>query len=118
MNHNPNCIFCKIVAGELPAEKVYSDEQFVVFKDVKPIAPVHLLLVPREHIISLNELEEQHDGLIASMMRVLPKLAKQQGLDNGFRTVINTGPGGGQVVFHLHIHLLGGKDLASAGFVM
>jgi histidine triad (HIT) family protein len=111
-----NCLFCKIIAGEIPSTQVYSDEHAVVFKDIHPKAPVHLLIVPRKHIISLAELEEQHDGLIAHLMRLLPNIAKQQGLANGFRTVINTGPAGGQIVFHLHIHLLGGDRLSGAGF--
>ncbi len=112
MNHDPNCLFCKIIAGKLPSDQVYSDDEVVVFKDIHPQAPVHLLVVPREHIASLNELEEKHDKLLAHMLRLLPKLAKQYDLNDGFRTVINTGSGGGQVVFHLHIHLLGGKKLA------
>ncbi|KHD03616.2 HIT family hydrolase [Candidatus Thiomargarita nelsonii] len=111
-----DCLFCKIVAGEISSEQVYSDEHVVVFKDINQKAAVHLLIVPREHIISLNELDERHDGLMAYMMRLLPKIAKEQGLDQGFRTVINTGPGGGQVVFHLHIHLLGGAGLSGVGF--
>jgi histidine triad (HIT) family protein len=106
-----DCLFCKIAAGEIPGDIVYEDEKMVVFKDIAPKAPVHLLLVPREHIESLNGLTEEHDALIAHMMRQLPQLAKAQGLDSGFRTIINTGPGGGQVVFHLHIHLLGGTGL-------
>ena len=115
---DPQCLFCKIITGEIPSAQVYSDEQIVVFKDINPKAAVHLLMVPREHIISLNELETTQDNLIAYMMRTLPIIAKQQGLNDGFRTVINTGAGGGQIVFHLHIHLLGGKGLSSAGFVM
>ncbi len=111
-----NCIFCKIVAGELPSNQVYQDDQVIVFKDINPKAPVHLLMVPREHIISLNELQPQHDPLIAHCLRLLPQLAKQQGLNHGFRTVINTGSGGGQIVFHLHIHLLGGNLLGATGF--
>lgn len=106
-----DCLFCKIAAGELPAEKVYEDEQVVVFRDINPKAPVHLLLIPREHLDSLNELEAAHDALMGHMLRLLPKLAKEQGLESGFRTIINTGKGGGQVVFHLHIHLLGGSGL-------
>lgn len=104
-----DCIFCKIIAGTIPSDQVYSDELVVVFKDIQPRSPVHLLVVPREHIISLNELEPHHDALVAHIMRLLPSLAKQQGLDDGFRTVINTGPAGGQVVFHLHVHLMGGN---------
>lgn len=106
-----DCLFCKIAAGEIPADIVFEDEQVVVFRDIYPKADVHLLLIPREHIASLNELEPAHDALIAHMMRLLPKLAREQGLDNGYRTIVNTGPGGGQEVFHLHIHLLGGGRL-------
>ena len=106
-----DCLFCKIVAGEIPGDIVYQDEVMVVFKDIAPKAEVHLLAVPRLHIESLNDLTPEHDAVIAHMMRQLPQLAKAQGLDSGFRTIINTGPGGGQVVFHLHIHLLGGTGL-------
>ncbi|MCV6639177.1 histidine triad nucleotide-binding protein [Candidatus Albibeggiatoa sp. nov. NOAA] len=109
MSNSTDCIFCKIVAGEIPSEQVYSDDKVIVFKDISPKAPVHLLLIPREHIESLQELQEQHQDLMGHMMVLLPKLAKEQGLENGFRTVINTGSDGGQVVYHLHIHLLGGK---------
>ena len=106
-----DCLFCKIAAGEIPGDIVYQDERMVVFKDIAPKARVHLLAIPREHIESLNGLNEGHDALIAHMMRQLPDLAKAQGLESGYRTIINTGPGGGQVVFHLHIHLLGGTGL-------
>ncbi len=106
-----DCLFCKIAAGEIPGDIVYQDEKIVVFRDIAPKAEVHLLAIPREHIESLNGLTEEHDALIAYMMRQLPRLAAEQGLDSGYRTIINTGPGGGQVVFHLHIHLLGGTGL-------
>lgn len=109
MSDSTDCIFCKIVAGEIPSDQVYSDDKVVVFKDISPKAPVHLLIIPREHIESLQELQEHHQDLMGHMMLLLPKLAKEQGLDGGFRTVINTGADGGQVVYHLHIHLLGGK---------
>ena len=110
-----DCLFCKIAAAEIPAEKVYEDDQVIVFKDIYPKAKVHLLVVPREHIESLNEMDAGHDALMAHMMRLLPTLAKEQGLDTGFRTIINTGPGGGQEIFHLHIHLLGGGHLPGFG---
>lgn len=106
-----DCLFCKIVAGEIPGDKVYEDDKVIAFKDINPKAEVHLLVIPRDHIASLNELTPEHDALIAHMMRVLPQLAKSQGLDSGFRTIINTGKGGGQIIFHLHMHLMGGKDL-------
>lgn len=106
-----DCLFCKIVAGKLPSDQVYADDQVVVFKDIYPKAPVHLLVVPRVHFASLNELAPEHDALMAHMLHLLPVLARQQGLDTGFRTIINTGPGGGQEVPHLHIHILGGGRL-------
>lgn len=106
-----DCLFCKILAGEIPSDKIYEDDKMFVFKDLYPKADVHLLAIPRVHIESLNEVNDEHDEIMAHMMKQLPKLAKEQGLDDGFRTIINTGVGGGQVVFHLHIHLLGGKNL-------
>lgn len=106
-----DCLFCKIVAGDIPADKVYEDEQVLVFKDINPKADVHLLMIPKQHIASLNEVESQDDAVMAKMLRLLPDIAKKQGLNDGFRTIINTGEGGGQIIFHLHIHLLGGKGL-------
>lgn len=110
-----DCLFCKIAKGEIPSDTVYEDDRVIVFKDLYPKADVHLLVVPREHIASLNEMDAAHDALTAHMMRLLPTLAKEHGLDNGFRTIINTGPGGGQEIFHLHIHLLGGGRLPGFG---
>ncbi len=107
-----DCLFCKIISGSIPSDMIYQDDQIVVFKDINPKAEVHLLVVPKEHFESLNEMQPQHDAVMAHSLRMLPVLAKQQGLDTGFRTIINTGKGGGQVVFHLHIHLLGGSSLA------
>ncbi len=112
---NPDCLFCKIIAGTIPADMLYSDEQLIVIKDINPKADVHLLVIPREHIISLKELNASHDTLIAHITRLLPKLAEEQGLSEGFRTIINTGKGGGQEIFHLHIHLLGGQKLPGFG---
>lgn len=106
-----DCIFCKIVAGELPSTRVHEDDHAIVIQDIYPKAPVHLLVLPRAHIESLNDLTPAHDGLMAHMLRLLPVLARQQGLVEGFRTIINTGHGGGQEVPHLHIHLLGGGRL-------
>ena len=106
-----DCLFCKIVAGDIPGDKVYEDDTVIAFSDINPKAEVHLLVIPREHIASLDELTPEHDALITHMMRLIPQLAKSQGLDAGFRTIINTGKGGGQIIFHLHMHLMGGKDL-------
>ena len=106
-----NCLFCKIERGEIPADIVYQDENVVVFKDIAPKAKVHLLVIPRKHVDGLNDLLPEDQELVGKMMLLLPQLAKKQGLDTGFRTIINTGKGGGQEVFHLHIHLLGGGPL-------
>ncbi|MHB8454330.1 MAG: histidine triad nucleotide-binding protein [Acidiferrobacterales bacterium] len=103
-----DCLFCKIVEGQIPSARVHEDEQVIVINDIHPKAPVHLLVIPRVHFESLNDLAPAHDALISHIMRLLPQLARRQGLDSGFRTVINTGPGGGQEIFHLHVHLLGG----------
>ena len=88
-----DCIFCKIAAGKIPSERVYEDEQVVVFRDIYPKAPVHLLMVPRIHVASLDELAPEHDALAAHMLRTLPEVARRAGLTNGYRTVINTGRG-------------------------
>jgi len=106
-----DCLFCKIVAGEIPAEIVYEDEQILVFKDINPRAAVHLLAIPKIHLTSLEDLTSEHQMLIGHIMVQLPHLARAQGLPDGFRTIINTGPGGGQEVGHLHVHLLGGEGL-------
>lgn len=105
-----DCLFCKILAGEIPSDKIYEDDKMLVFKDINPQADVHLLVIPRVHISSLNEVTDEHDEVMAYMIKQLPRLAKEQGLNDGFRTVINTGAGGGQVVYHLHMHLLGGSS--------
>lgn len=106
-----DCIFCKIIAGDIPSSKVYEDEQIYVFKDINPKASVHLLVIPKRHIARLDHLDESHASLISYMILKLSELATSQGLETGFRTIINTGPGGGQEVDHLHIHLLGGNTL-------
>lgn len=106
-----DCIFCKIANGTIPSDQVYEDEQMIVFKDIYPKAPVHLLMVPRQHVESLNDLTPALDGLMAHMLRTLPEVARRAGLTDGYRTIINTGRGGGQEVPHLHMHILGGGSL-------
>lgn len=106
-----DCIFCKIIAREIPTDLVYQDEQIVVFKDIHPKARVHLLVVTKEHIKSLAEVSKQQAPLVSHMLSLLPTLAKEQGLSDGFRTIINTGVGGGQEIEHIHFHLLGGGTL-------
>jgi histidine triad (HIT) family protein len=105
---DPNCIFCKIVHGQIPTAKVYEDDEVIVFNDINPAAPIHLLLVPREHVESLMTVGPQHQALVGRMLLLAPRLAREQGSTNGFRVVINNGPGGGQEMFHLHMHVLAG----------
>ena len=108
-----NCLFCRIVAGEIPASKVHEDERLVAFKDLNPQAPMHVLIVPRAHIATLNDLEPAHDALVGEMVRLASTLAKAQGYDtSGFRTVFNCNADAGQTVFHIHLHVLAGRKLA------
>lgn len=102
------CLFCRIARGELPSRKAYEDDQFLAFHDINPAAPVHLLVIPKLHIDSLITAGPEHEALLGKMVSLAPRLAKEQGCDNGFRVVINNGPDGGQEVYHLHIHILGG----------
>ena len=111
MTDKNDCLFCKIIAGDIPGDIVYQDDTILVFKDIYPKAEVHLLMIPKVHIESLAEMSSAHNELISYMMLKLPEIAEAQGLSGGFRTIINTGKEGGQIVFHLHIHLLGGKNL-------
>jgi len=106
-----NCLFCKIARGEIPSNKVYEDDEMFAFHDIHPVAPVHFLLIPKLHLSSLLDAESQHAALLGKMLLLAPQLAAAQGLNNGFRTVINSGIGGGQEVFHLHIHIIGGGHI-------
>lgn len=106
-----NCLFCRIARGEIPCRKVYEDEEFLAFHDINPAAPVHFLMIPKAHLISLREANASHAALLGKMLVLAPQLALEQGLETGFRTIINSGVGGGQEVFHLHIHILGGGKL-------
>ncbi len=106
-----DCLFCKIVAGDIPAEKIHEDEQILVFKDIKPAAPFHALLIPKEHIPTFKDLGEPHDKMMGTLLRVAALIARQQGLDDGFRLVGNCMQAGGQEVYHLHVHLLGGRSM-------
>lgn len=105
-----NCIFCKIVQGEIPARIIYEDDDVIAFNDINPAAPVHFLIIPRIHIASLLDCEKTHQNLLGKMLLLAPEIAKEQGCTDGFRTIINTGRVGGQEVFHLHIHIIGGKN--------
>lgn len=106
-----DCIFCKIVRGEIPCRKVYEDELVLAFHDINPVAPVHFMLIPKVHLVSLADAGQEHEALLGKMLLLASGLAKELGLENGFRTVINTGKGGGQEVFHLHIHVIGGGSI-------
>lgn len=105
-----DCIFCKIVRGEIPAKKVYEDEHFLAFHDIRPLAPVHFLMVPKAHIVSLAETDDSHAPALGRMLAMAGRLAREQGASDGFRTIINTGRVGLQEVYHLHIHIIGGPD--------
>ena len=106
-----SCLFCKIIAGEIPSKKVFEDDLAFAFRDIGPQAPTHILVVPRKHITSLAHAVEEDRELLGHLHWVAAKIAEQEGLKNGFRMVINIGPDGGQTVDHLHIHLLGGRPM-------
>jgi len=107
-----DCLFCKIVAGQIPSTKVYEDEQVLAFRDIAPQAPTHILVIPKTHIASVAEVNAENSGLVAHIFEVIPKIAKEEGLETGFRVVSNCGADAGQTVHHLHFHILGGKQLA------
>ena len=107
-----DCLFCKIVAGQIPATIVYSDDRLVAFKDINPQAPTHVLIVPRRHIPSLNDLKAEDDAIVGEMVRRAAALANEHGhSDRGYRTVFNCNADAGQTVFHIHLHVLGGRRL-------
>lgn len=109
----PDCLFCKVVSGEIPGKIVYQDDRLVAFRDINPQAPMHVLIVPRRHIASLNELQAGDDALVGEMIRRAAALAKQDGYaERGYRTVFNCGAEAGQSVFHIHLHVLGGRGMA------
>lgn len=106
------CIFCKIVEGKLPSTKVYEDDKVVAFQDLYPAAPVHILVIPKKHIVSLDAATEEDQDLLGHLLLTIQKVAREQGLDEeGYRVVNNIGKNGGQTVFHIHFHLLGGRTL-------
>ena len=107
-----SCLFCKIIAGEIPAARVYEDDQVIAFNDINPQAPMHVLVVPKRHVATLNDLSDADDALVGAMVRVAAKVAKDRGHDGtGFRTVFNCNAQAGQTVFHIHLHVLGGRVL-------
>ena len=108
-----NCLFCKIVAGDIPSTKVYEDEKILAFRDIAPMAPVHILVIPKEHIGSVNEVIAENADIVAHIFIVIPKIAAAENLSGGYRVVSNCGPDAGQTVHHLHFHILGGKTLSA-----
>ena len=106
-----DCLFCKIIAGEIPSKKVYEDETVYAFRDIAPQAPTHILVIPKTHIGSCNEVTPDNAAVVAHIFTVIPKIAGAEGLTNGYRVVSNCGSDAGQTVPHLHFHILGGKPL-------
>ena len=107
-----DCLFCKIVAGDIPSTKVYEDELVYAFRDINPQAPTHILVIPKAHIASVAELTADNSTVVAHIFTVIPQIAAAEGLTGGYRVVSNCGADAGQTVFHLHFHILGGKPLA------
>jgi len=110
-----DCLFCKIINGEIPTEKIYEDEYIIAFYDIYPQAPVHILVIPKKHIVSAADIDTENSLHIAKCFEVISLLAKKEKLDKGFRVVTNSGAEGGQTIFHLHFHLLGGKTFDRVG---
>ena len=107
-----NCLFCKIVSGEISTDFVYKDENLIAFRDINPQAPTHILIIPREHIETLNDIDQSHGELLGAMQLTASYLAKEEGIyEKGFRTVFNCNRAAGQTVFHIHLHLLGGRSM-------
>lgn len=105
-----DCLFCKIVAGDIPAEKLYEDDEVLAFRDIAPQAPVHFLVIPKKHIAAPSDVSEEDEKLIGKLMRIGSQIAAENGVSDGFRIIYNNGAKAGQVVFHIHMHILGGKD--------
>ena len=108
-----NCLFCKIIAGDIPSTKVYEDESVLAFRDIAPMAPTHILVIPKTHIGSVAEISAENSAVVAHIFEVIPQIAKAEGLENGYRVVSNCGADAGQTVHHLHFHILGGKVLST-----
>ncbi len=110
MEQDPNCIFCRIARGEIPSRKVYEDDEVLAFHDIQPIAPVHLLLIPKTHVATLYDTTAAHAVVLGRIMTLAGRLAKEQGAADGFRAIVNTGRVGRQEVMHVHVHVIGGPD--------
>jgi histidine triad (HIT) family protein len=107
----PDCLFCNVIAGKAPAKKIFEDDKVYVLEDIRPQAPTHVLVIPKKHIVGLKEARPEDAEIIGYMHLVAAKLARERGIEDGYRTVFNVGPRSGQSVFHLHLHLLGGRDM-------
>ena len=114
LNYDENCLFCKIITGEIPSTKVFEDNFCYAFRDINPQAPTHILVVPKAHITSAADISAINDALVGHIFSKIAEIAKEEGLENGFRVVSNVGADGGQTVNHLHFHLLGGKPLSGS----
>ncbi len=108
---DPNCLFCKIIAGTIPSKRVYEDDKVYVFEDINPKAPTHVLIIPREHLRGLDAAQPEDAEILGYCQLIAAKIGRERGIEDGYRTVYNVGPRSGQSVFHLHLHLLGGRDL-------
>ena len=108
-----DCLFCNIIGGEIPSSKVYEDDLVYAFRDIAPMAPTHILVVPKAHLDSVDAVTPENSGVVAHIFEVIPRIAQAEGLVNGYRVVSNCGPDAGQTVKHLHFHILGGKPLAT-----
>lgn len=106
-----DCLFCRVIAGEIPSKKVYEDDRTLAFEDIRPQAPTHVLIIPKKHIVGLDKAEESDAELLGYCQIVAARIARQRNIEKGYRTVYNVGPDAGQSVFHLHLHLLGGRSL-------
>jgi len=111
MAQDPDCLFCKIAAGTIPSRKVYEDDDLLAFHDIHPVAPVHFLMIPKQHVASLAECDMSHQAVLGKMLAMAGRLAREQGATDGFRTIVNTGRVGRQEVYHLHIHIIGGPEV-------
>ena len=107
-----DCLFCKIIAGSIPSTKVYEDETVFAFRDIAPQAPTHILVIPKAHMASVNDITTENSAVVSHIFEVIPQIAKAEGLDGGYRVVSNCGADAGQPVHHLHFHILGGKTLS------
>jgi histidine triad (HIT) family protein len=110
-DRDPDCLFCKIAAGEIPSDRVYEDDDVIVFRDINPRAPTHVLAIPRRHVADAHALTDADAPLLVALFAALNRVADQAGLERGYRIVTNVGPESGQSVFHLHLHLLGGRPM-------